>query len=134
MSTVAFDCVTTDPCTITNCNVVYGTEWWNTRLNQWEQKASDGTDIVTDSGPTKIKGVLMLKNVSKALGDALRTWIVTKAIFAKNPIRISPPVGVDIGAGDAGILTCRYDGGPTVDKVLTLVAPGNYNVKFPYRT
>ena len=133
MSTVAFDLNTSSPLTIT-ANIVYGTDWWYERLNQWEQRTADGTDVVTDAGPNKIRGVLILKNISKAHGDSLRTWLYNTAIFAKNPIRITPPAGVDLGGGDATALVCRLDMGQNIKGCLELVPPGNYNAKINYRT
>ena len=114
--------------------VVYGTDWSDNRLNQFELLTADGVDVVYDDGPTQAHGVLVMKGLSYTDGDALRTWLKTKAIYALNTFSISALANTDLGKGKNTIITsARWDGGQSTSGAFSLVAPGNYDVNFPYR-
>lgn len=114
-------------------NPAYGTEWWYDRMNQMTQITADGGHVTYDNGPTILRGVIILNNVSKTEGDNFRTWLTGTAIYSKTSFTITPPSATDLGAG-AGIAltTAYYDGGPTIEGVFSYIAPGIYNIKFPY--
>jgi hypothetical protein len=129
-------------CSIT-ATIVYGTDFYPIRLNQRELKTADGADIVKDNGPTEMHGVMVLKNVSVANAQTLRTWLYTYAVFAKNTFTVAAVTGVDWGNGSGKAIStaetpatttnARYDGGATLEGVFEYVAPGIYNVRLPYR-
>jgi hypothetical protein len=114
--------------------VVYGTDFYDDRLNQSELKTADGTDVVYDGGPTVCHGVLVFKGVSYTSGENLRTWLRTYAIWAYNTFTISALADADFGNGkNTAVTTARYDGGQSLKGVFDLQAPGQYNIKLPYR-
>jgi hypothetical protein len=125
-------------------SLVYGSDFVPVRLNQIEQKAADGTDIIIDLGPTEIRGALIIKGASLTDGEALRTWLETKTVFAKETFTISGVSEVNLGNGPGVAIStaaeplpttsnARYNGGPTLEGVFEKVAPGVFNIKLPYR-
>lgn len=115
-------------------NIVYGTEWYDKRLNQYAMETADGGDIVYDGGPTLVYGVILMKNVSYTDGELLRSWIRTYAIFQKNTFTISAITGLDLGNGKGVAITgARYNGSNDMKGVLAYEAPGIYSVNFPYK-
>lgn len=114
--------------------VVYGTDFWDDRRNQYELDVADGNDVVYDNGPTICHGVLVMKAVTYAYGDAFRTWLRTYALWAYNTFTISAVANLDLGKGKNTQLTSvRYDGGASLKGVFTFVSPGYYDINFPYR-
>lgn len=121
-------------------NVVYGTDFFDRRLNQFELLTADGGDIVYDNGPLVANCTLIIKGVSYTDGDAFRTWCKTKIIFAANKFKMSAVAGVDLGMGkntavqtSGGSYIARYNGGQDLNGVLEYVAPDQFNITFPYR-
>lgn len=122
-----------DSCTITK-NPSFGKNWWHERYNQYVIDTADGGRKIYDNGPDVLKGEIVLRNVSKAEGDALRTFLETKAIYGKNAIDITPPTNTDIGAGAGTKLSSAYFDGPnTLEGVLSYHEPGLYDIVIPYR-
>ena len=116
-----------------NKNPAYGTQWHKIRLNHKSRLVADGTRRTYDNGPEIIKGTIILRNVLKSEGDSLRTYLTDTAIYQKNSFTITPPANTDLGAGVGTALTgCYYDGGNNIDGVFEYIAPGKYNIKFPY--
>ena len=119
---------------IISASVVYGTDYYDKRLNQFELPTADGTDVVYDNGPIMCHGTLVMKGISYTDGNALRTWLKTYAIFAYNTFTISAISCVDLGKGkNIAITSVRWDGGQNTQGAFQLVAPGNYDITFPYR-
>ena len=119
---------------IISAATVYGTDWWDDRLNQFELPTANGTDVVYDNGPIMCHGMLVMKGVSYTDGNNLRTWLKTYAIYALNTFSISQLANTDLGKGKNTALTVvRWDGGQSTSGVFNLVAPGNYDINFPYR-
>jgi hypothetical protein len=122
-------------------NIVYGIEFYEERLNQFEQMTVEGSTHVSDCGPTLIRGIILINGVSYTDGVALRHWLTDHVIFAKEKFTIGAITNLNLGMGlstavstSAGAVEdARYDGGNTLKDVFTLVAPQNYNIKFPYR-
>ena len=127
---------TTTRVTITK-NPAYGTRFWSVRLNQYGVDTADGKRSVYDNGPTIVKGVLILRNVSKTEGDSLRTWLIgtstVQAKFGAQTFDITPPSATDLGKGAGTAITVYYDGEEDIDGVLDFHAPGQYDITFPYR-
>ena len=124
--------ITIGTVTITR-NPSYGKSWWNSRPGQDKIITADGGHVVYDSGFNELKGVIVLNNVSKAEGDSLRTYITGTAVYEQNSFTITPPANTDIGGGVGTALTsCYFDGGSDLDGVFEFVAPGSYNIQFPY--
>ena len=117
-----------------DCNLVFGTDWYDIRLNQYEVITADGGNVVYDNGPTMCHGVMIMKGVSYTHGNNLRTWLKSYAIWAYNTFTISAISNVDLGKGkNTAITLARYDGGSNLSGVFEFVAPGIYNVRLPYR-
>jgi len=75
-----------------------------------------------------------MKNVSYAYGQALLHWLKDHVIFSKYAFTIAAITNVDLGKGkNTQITVCNWDGERSTKGLLEYVAPGNYNVKFPYR-
>lgn len=117
------------------CNIVFGTEWYDTNINQFELEAVDGTDIIYSAGgPLKVHGLMLLKNLSYSDGLELLEWIRDDLDFAYNRFTISAVTNTDLGLGkNTAITNARWDGGSSLRDVFEYVAPGIFNVKFPYR-
>lgn len=114
-------------------NPSYSSDFYHKRLNQETERTADGGRSTYDNGPNELHGILMIKNVSKAEADALRTWIHTTINFALQPFGIAPPANTDIGGGVGTTLTsCYWDGPPDTDGNFVYNAPGIYDIKFPY--
>jgi hypothetical protein len=118
--------------------LVYGTEFNDTRFNQSSERMATGEFRVYDTGLNIVAGGLLMKNVSYAHGELLRTWIREKAVYMLNPFKISVkdckgnPADADIGNGKGvdivgAQLTTQRD-----KDILKYRAPGLYQVKFPY--
>jgi hypothetical protein len=114
-------------------NIIYGTDYYDKRLNQYEQTTVDGVDRVYDGGPTQVHGVILIKNIAWAQGEDIKTFIRENMVFAKNEITITPPSHINLGEGDGVSITCRYDGGQDIKGILTPSAPGVWQLEFPYR-
>jgi len=114
-------------------NPSFGTDWSKDRLNQYTQGTADGGRNTYDNGPNILKGTIVLRNVSKANGDALRTYLTDTAIFGKNSFTITPPASTDLGSGVGTAVTLAfYDGGTNLDGVFEYIAPGIYNINLSY--
>lgn len=114
--------------------VVYGTDFFDVRLNQFELLTADGSDKVYDTGPTVAHGMLVLKNVSYSDAVTLRTWVRDTLRFALYRFTISAITNVDLGLGKSTAITqARWDGGQSLSGVFSYNAPGVYTVNFPFR-
>lgn len=116
-------------------SVVYGTEFYTERLNQFELPTADGSQVVYDgAGPNKRICLLAMKGLSYATGLVLENWIKTKIVFALNTFSMIPVTsGVDLGAGKGSTIQgARYRGANSTKGILELVAPGTWDLKFPY--
>jgi len=116
------------------CSLVYGTDWFSNRLNQTTVETADGGMVTYDAGPTVCHGVLVLKNVSYTDGQALLHWLKAHILYAKYQFTVAAVANVDLGKGKNTALTIvNWDGGRSTSGLLEYVAPGQYNVRFPYR-
>lgn len=118
-----------------NGSIVYGTYFYTDRLNQFELPLADGSDVVYDGGPNIRRCLLVMKGISYDAGIAFEDWLKTKAVFALNDFAIiSVTDGVDLGAGKGeNILEAYYAGKQSTKDVLKLVAPGTWDLTFPYK-
>lgn len=116
-----------------NGSIVYGTDFYLVRLNHFKLEMADGSDKVYDLGPTKVVGVIVMKNVSYSDGEALRVFLSETCLFDYYRFNISAISKLDLGMGkNTGVGRARYGGGRTLEGVLSYSAPGIYNVKLPY--
>jgi hypothetical protein len=112
--------------------IVYGTTFYDKRLNQVRQECSDGSDVVFDGGPTKSYGILLVKRISYDDGEALRTWLAGTLYFQKYTFTISALTNVNLGKGkNTQVTGCRYLKNNS-DGLLEFVAPGMYNLTMEY--
>jgi len=114
-------------------NPAFGTIWQIMRLNQETLITADGGHVTYDNGPNILIGSILIKNVSKTEGDNLRDFIKDTAIFQKTSFTIDPPAATDLGEGDGtAIATAFFNGGNDIERVFEYIAPGRYNITFPY--
>lgn len=115
-------------------NPYFGTDNYTTRINQFTRYTADGGESTYDNGADILKGIVLIKNVTKAEGKAFKTWLTDVAVYQLNSFSITPPPNTDIGNGDGIALTnCNYAGGNTTKGVVVFKAPGWYDITFPYR-
>ena len=115
-----------------SATVIYGTEHSNERINQVSQRTLDGYRNTWDSGVTIVSTMLKLKNLSKTDGDALRTWLRTKAVFSLKYFTITTPDGVDLGLGEGTDITDAKFTATNDSAVFAYRAPGVFDVNFPF--
>lgn len=129
--------------------VVYGTNFYDKRLNQYTLRTADGGTVVYDAGPDQVHGVMVMKNVSYSDGENFRKWIrgdysggTDEGItYGKSKFKISALTDIDLGIGKntelsvAGGATedAYYDGDIDMSGVFDYLAPGLYKINFPYR-
>jgi hypothetical protein len=120
-----------------SASVVFGTSFFKRRINQVVQELLSGDLSVSDdgaSGNTLLKGLIVLKGVSRSDGEAFESWLTGTILFSKTPFNLAGITGVNLGTGQGSALTlARYDGGVSSEDVLELVPPSQYNINFPYR-
>lgn len=115
-------------------SVIYGTDFYTRRLNQFSLELADGEDAVYDAGPNVVMGTLMMKGIDYSEGLDFETWLKEELIFQKNKFSIQGISGVNLGKGlGEGISDARFTGGKSTQSVLQLVAPGKFNLTFPYK-
>ena len=134
MSVVSINCPGTTVNVDINCSVVYGTDFYDDRLNHYHLETADGTDITYDVGPTKTHGVIVMKNVSPSDKGFLYDFILGEIVFSLRPFNVVAIAGIDLGVGvGVGLTNCLWDGGNTTKGVFTSLAPGIFTVNFPYK-
>jgi hypothetical protein len=130
---VTFDAGSGHTATISR-NPSHPLDWYPMRYNQSSTPTADGAKATYDGGPTVIKGTLIFNGVDFAEGVALRTWLITYAVYEKNSFTITPPGSTDIGAGAGTALTTAYfNGGNSLEGVFVMTGGGLWNITFPYR-
>jgi hypothetical protein len=133
MSIVVFTVAGSSPFTLTG-SIIYGTESSAKRLNQFKLSLSDGSDIVYDGGPTIKECILRMKGVDYDNGLGFETFLEDVLVFEKNTFSVSAVTGVNLGAGvNTAITNARYTGGKSSKGVCQPVAPGTFNISFPYK-
>lgn len=134
MATVTFTELSTSQAVSITGSIIYGTDYYVKRLNQFSLEISDGNDVVYDAGPNIVIGTLMMKGISYQEGLDFEDWLENNLIFQKNLFSIGGIQGVNLGNGlNTGISGARYTGGRTTEGVLKPVAPGTFNLNFPYK-
>jgi len=119
-----------------NKNPSYMSNWKVSRLNQYAQETVDGVLKVYDGGPNIVVGEIVLQNVVKSEGDALRNFLKDTVTFQLLQFTITPtpPSITDIGGGaGTALTTCNYGGGQSLEGVFEFIPPGKYNIRLPYR-
>lgn len=114
--------------------IVYGSKFGEKRISQTSVETVDGSLITYDTGSEVVQGEIIMKNVSYVDGELLRTWLRTKAVYQLYEFTITTDSSeVDLGEGKGIILSgVKYNKKDTLN-VFNRKAPGNYEVKFPYR-
>lgn len=118
---------------VVSCQVIYGTIFNDERYNQFSNRMADGALITYDTGLNIVNGLILMKAVSIAHGELLRTWIREDAVFQLNNFSIIPGNAlIDIGNG-AGvtILNANFKG-LTTEGVFEKHPPNIYKVNFPF--
>ena len=114
-------------------NVVYGTDYYDKRINQITQRTLDGALLTYDSGTNICFGTLKMENLTKSNGQDLKAWIRDKAVFSLNSFTITPPSGVDLGLGEgiavAGVKLLATD----YKDMLTFKAPARWSLVMNYQ-
>jgi len=119
--------------TLVTPTVIYGTDYFDMRFSQHTLRTGDGEEVTYDgAGKNVVEGDIVMKGVLWSEGDAFRTWVRTKAVYALNKFTITPPSGLDLGLGKGvAIANCNFIGDD--DKgVFKHVVPGVFKIKFPY--
>lgn len=117
-----------------NRNPSYDSDFSFRRANQYSQETVDGALKTYDGGPNILIGEIVLRNVSKAEGDALRNFIKTTVLFELYQFTITPPANTDIGGGvGTALTTVNFAGGQDLKGLFKYSAPGTYTITIPYR-
>jgi len=113
--------------------VVYGTDFYLARLNHFVLPIVDGTEKVYDQGPSKLYGLILMKDISISDKNTWLDWLEDDIIFGKNRFTISALSGVNWGLGDnTAVTNCRFNGGKSSKDVFEFAAPGIYTASFKY--
>jgi len=132
METIIFDCGGGNSVSIDG-EFVYESTFHDERHNQFLKKTAEGMAIAYDiSGTNIIEGIIVIKNVSYADGELLRTWLYEKAVFQLNSFSVTTPSGVDLGEGKGASLTNVNFNKKNDSGVFRYIEPGIYKIKFPY--
>ena len=106
----------------------------------FNQKGVKTLDLVTrvyDHGtntPELLEGILIFKGVAKSEGLALIAYLRATAKYEKNTFTITPASNTNIGLGDGvPVADARWNGKQTLKNFFRFVAPGKYNITFPYQ-
>jgi hypothetical protein len=102
-----------------SCNVVFGTGFFDKRLNHYSVRTTDGERHTSDLGPTLCVINILAKNISTAQKEALDEWMHNIIVYTKLPFSIyqfkssgvtfSTGSGVDLGLGVGVTITgVRY--------------------------
>ena len=114
--------------------VVYGSDFWDKKKNQFSERNLSGTDITYSIDDTVCEGILIIKDVSYLFAQSLKFWLRDKAVFKENTFTIATNhADINLGSGKGvtitGVNFIKED-----DKgVFNYEKPGIYTVKFPYR-
>ena len=131
MVNITFDCGGGDS-VIFSGQIVYGTKFADKRYNQYSMRTADGSLVAYDTGLNVVAGEIIIKNVSYADGELLRTWLHEKAIFQFNKFDITTPDDVDLGEGKGDdIIDANFNGNDD-SNVFQYTVPGLYKIVFPY--
>jgi len=133
MVTVTFT-LTASPFTAVSFDgqVVYGTKFGDTRYNQHSLRVASGNLITYDTGVNVVEGEIIVKNVTYADGELLRTWIHDSAVFQQNSFTISAIPEVDFGKGKNTAVTNVKFGARDTNDTFKYSAPGIYKLNIPY--
>jgi len=114
-------------------SIIYGTSFSDERYGQSSVISGDGIPVTYDVSPKNIvTGEIIMKFVEYTNGEELRTWIRTKAVYHLNSFQIVVPDEVDLGMGKGSDIAVAWYNNNTDKGVFELVAPGQYNIKFPF--
>lgn len=120
-----------------SCALVYGSKFHDKRINQKSIEVATGELITYDTGNLVCEGEMILKNVSYVDGEALRYWLQSGVImqlysFEVEADTVSAPE-VDLGNGKGQKITGVKFNKTDTKSVFVRKAPGNYEIRFPYR-
>lgn len=112
--------------------IVYGTDFFIKRLNHYILSIVDGSEAVYDSGPSKIFGTILMKDISTGDRENFLSWLEDDIIFAKNRFTIGAISGVNWGLGDnTAITNCRFTD-VTAEGIFEFMPPGKHTFTFNY--
>jgi hypothetical protein len=114
-------------------SIGYNTDFIVNPLNLVSIKTPSGGVNTFYGGNKEVIGNLEIKGASYADGDGLRHWIVEHIRFKENQFSISAINNTNLGNGKNQALTYVSFWKDNLEGVFTLVAPGLYNINFPYR-
>ena len=134
MSTVTFTQTDNGSATVTiTGKIVYGTDFYYKRLNHFRLDIVDGSEKVYDSGPTKIYGTILMKDISIVDKNNFLSWLRLNVILDKNRFTISAVTGLDLGkSASIAVTNCRFDGGNDTKDIFEFMPPGKYTMTFKY--
>lgn len=121
------------------CNVVYGSGFFDQRLNHYSVRTTDGTRHCSDLGPTLCLVSILAKNISTEDKEALDDWLhnvvkYTQRAFTINQFKSSDVpfplgAGVDLGLGPGMPITGVHYTINNTEGVFTKVPPGQWDLK-----
>lgn len=134
MSTITFTQTDNGSAVVTiTGKIVYGTDFYYKRLNHFRLDIVDGSEKVYDSGPTKIYGILLMKDISITDKNNFLSWLRLNVILDKNRFTISAIANLNLGKGiNTAVTNCRFNGGNETKDVLEFMPPGKYNMTLKY--
>ena len=115
-------------------SIVYGTGFSTERKGQVLYLTGANSYLSYDiSGANIVTGTIKMKNVSRADGYLLETFIHQRMLFKHVPFSITcnPGTLINLGLGDnTAITNARYNSFDT--DIFEQVPPGLFNIEFPY--
>ena len=87
-----------------------------------------------DAGPNKVFGTIVAKGLNYTDGRAWYNWVKDSILFSYSRFSIGAIANLDLGKGKSTAITnVRYNGGNNLADVFRFVAPGQFDVSFPYK-
>lgn len=118
---------------ITARSVVYGTDFHDIQWNQASHRTTDGIFRTFTNGIKVTKGMVIMKGLTKTMGESLLAWFRDTIIYKEHKFNIEL-LGNQINLGNGigqDVFDCSY---PKSDSegLYSQHAPGFYNFKIPY--
>lgn len=114
-------------------HIIYPLNFSDKKNNQVSKLNIFGAPITYSTGNTICNALMIVKDVTYADGELLRTWLKTKIRFMYNTFTISAISEVDFGKGENTAITNARFPKLNLKDVLNYEEPGIYTIKLPYR-